>query len=938
MKPVKLEISAFGPYKNKIDIDFENLGSNGVFLITGDTGSGKTTIFDAICFALYGNASGSKRETVSFRSDFATDDVKTFVKFDFFHKGILYEIERVPRYTRKKIRGEGVTTVGGDASITYDSNVITGDKNVTEKCTEILGINVNQFKQIVMIAQGEFMDLLFAKPKDRADILRHIFDTSVYRDISEVLKSRYREKKREYEDCKLSINTYLATIELEDKVSDSDSIDDVMALLEKENKIDKKLEKELEEKKEKIEIDIKMLTDKISDGKLIQENLNNLNNNKEILNKLMLEKEDYDNRELVLNKSKEIWDKVISKRNELEETEKKYNLKKDELYNDLNLYKDTEKKFKEISKSYKDLDSFRDKALKIKETIKEFENKIIVFEEYELMKEKLDYKNLCLNLINLNKKMELMDEFGKYHKLKKQIAKEKKELQKEKDKYISDNKTYLDDYNLFLSSQAGILAKTLKNGDPCPVCGSIEHPKKAVYTDKNIKKEDLDAEKNRLDKYKLYLDDRVNAINNLDKEYSLILQKLDKISEEELIKDIEKLNKCNYQNVDVGSIVLDELVKEITELELRIKEKEKILKNSSLDIIKKKIELDSKKLADINNKINDILEKYNIINQEKIKYETSIELLKKEVFNLENDVKNKTDLYEKSYHELGYKEENDYKKIVLGKEEMISYEEEIRKYQDNVIDVKSKITTLEGVMKGKKGINVDNLIEKKNNLNKQDEYINLSLKEVDNRLSNNLRIYNKIKSVCETLLKLEHDVSIYKDLSDTANGNIVGKNKLEFEQYVQASYFDKVIENANQRFSYMTDDRYMLMRKNESLKISDKLGLELEVMDFYTGKKRDIKSLSGGESFKAALSLSLGMSDTIQMYSGGIVVEAMFIDEGFGSLDTDSLDAALNAIVSLSKDNRIIGIISHVTELKSRIDKKIVVEKSNMGSKVSVVV
>ena len=175
-------------------------------------------------------------------------------------------------------------------------------------------------------------------------------------------------------------------------------------------------------------------------------------------------------------------------------------------------------------------------------------------------------------------------------------------------------------------------------------------------------------------------------------------------------------------------------------------------------------------------------------------------------------------------------------------------------------------------------------------------------------------------------------------MSDTANGNIVGKNKLEFEQYVQASYFDKVIENANQRFSYMTEDRYMLMRKDESMKISDKLGLELEVMDFYTGKKRDIKSLSGGESFKAALSLSLGMSDTIQMYSGGIVVEAMFIDEGFGSLDIESLEAAMNAIVSLSKDNRMIGIISHVTELKSRIDKKIVIEKSNMGSKVSVVV
>ena len=177
---------------------------------------------------------------------------------------------------------------------------------------------------------------------------------------------------------------------------------------------------------------------------------------------------------------------------------------------------------------------------------------------------------------------------------------------------------------------------------------------------------------------------------------------------------------------------------------------------------------------------------------------------------------------------------------------------------------------------------------------------------------------------------------IYKDLSDTANGNIVQVNKQEFEQYVQASYFDKVIDAANQRFSYMTDDRFLLVRKDEATKLNDKLGLEIEVLDYYTGKRRDIKSLSGGESFKAALSLALGMSDTIQMYSGGVVVDAMFIDEGFGSLDTASLESAISAIISLTKNKKMIGIISHVSELKSRIDRKIVVEKTNVGSNVNI--
>ena len=214
----------------------------------------------------------------------------------------------------------------------------------------------------------------------------------------------------------------------------------------------------------------------------------------------------------------------------------------------------------------------------------------------------------------------------------------------------------------------------------------------------------------------------------------------------------------------------------------------------------------------------------------------------------------------------------------------------------------------------------------------------MSLKAVGGRLSNNKQLFDNLKDVSQKIIKLENEVMIYKDLSDTANGSITGKNKLEFEQYVQASYFDRVLVSANKRLKYMTDERYQLVRKEEASKISDKLGLELEVMDYYTGKRRDIKSLSGGESFKASLCLALGMSDTIQEYSGGVVVDAMFIDEGFGSLDDESLEQALNSILFLGAENKVIGIISHVNELKSRIDKKIVVNKSNNGSTINLVI
>ena len=249
MKPIKLVISAFGPYKDRVEIDFSKLGESGIFLITGDTGSGKTTIFDALSFSLFGEASGSRRDNTGFRSDFASDEVDTFVKLEFEHKGVLYNLERKPRYKRRKKKGEGNTIVGGDASLNYLDNVITGDKNVTDKCVEILGMNANQFKQIVMIAQGEFLELLFAKTKDRATIFRHIFDTAIYKDISDKLKDKYLVKKREYEDSCISIKSYINGIQIGKELFGDETIEQIFDILSGEIKNDSKEEKELEEKR-----------------------------------------------------------------------------------------------------------------------------------------------------------------------------------------------------------------------------------------------------------------------------------------------------------------------------------------------------------------------------------------------------------------------------------------------------------------------------------------------------------------------------------------------------------------------------------------------------------------------------------------------------------------------------------------------------------------
>ena len=277
-------------------------------------------------------------------------------------------------------------------------------------------------------------------------------------------------------------------------------------------------------------------------------------------------------------------------------------------------------------------------------------------------------------------------------------------------------------------------------------------------------------------------------------------------------------------------------------------------------------------------------------------------------------------------------------KVKLDKDLYLEYIEEVNGYDNDIRELNSKIDTIKEIIKDKKRIDTSDLEKCKLEKNAELSKIELSLKNVHSRLNNNKIVYDKLCDVYKKVQNLEERLSLIEDLSNTANGNIKGKNKLEFEQYVQASYFDNVLVSANKRFSYMTDDRYLLARKVEASRLSDKLGLELEIIDNYTGKRREVTSLSGGESFKASLSLALGISDVIQSYAGGIVVETMFIDEGFGSLDSESLEASLNAIMMLNDNDRLIGIISHVSELKDRIDKKIVVKNGNNGSSVNAVV
>ena len=946
MKPLKLVMSAFGPYRDRVEVDFEKLGSNGIYLITGDTGSGKTTIFDAISFALFGEASGSRRENGTFRSDFASEKVKTFVELEFEHKGLFYKIERVPRYMRKKVRGEGMTSVLGDATLTYLEEVITGDKNVTDKCVEILGMNASQFKQIVMIAQGEFLELLLSKPKDRASIFRRIFDTGIYKEISDKLKENYLAKRREYEDSRLSLEGYKEGILLENDILTDIETSDLLDLLMKEIEKDKLEEEKIMTEKVNLDKELEVIIKKISEGLMINHNFEVLEKTRLLLKEREQEEDEVISKRKKVLRNQDIWSYIIPKRDEV-------NSVKEELLEKENSLKKYQEEFQNINLGYEKalslfqkVESFTLELEKKKGMKQEYENKLIIWEDILNLENQLKEQKVLRDKILLYEKKEFERKFEQKKLQEVELQNLRKSFLELKEDFFSENQEYLEAYDCFLSSQAGVLAATLKKGCPCPVCGSLDHPCIAVIDGKVVVKDELDDKKKKVDNLQKKLEEYQLLLQDKELKLDHLKQELGSLSLDSLLSEIHKLEKQIQENggnlsekSEFSKEAFQEIEVIIANLEVKYHDMRKeVAGYDTKESIQLEIEILRKEIEEKELKIDEIHKNYEFQLKEKVRVQSMIQVLDEDSLKLKERLDNLSLDYVSSYQKFGYEKEEDYLQVQLTKEDMENLSLEVQNYYEELGQLQSKINTLEDVVVGKKMVNVLELEGEKCQINEKLEGIHSSLKSIGNKISNNVKVYDKIDAVYKKVKNLEKEVMIYKDLSDTANGTIAGKNKLEFEQFVQASYFDRVIASANKRFGYMSEERFQLVRKEEASKVSEKLGLELEVMDYYTGKKRDIKSLSGGESFKAALSLALGMSDTIQAFSGGVVVDAMFIDEGFGSLDEESLEAALNAIMMLSQGNRLIGIISHVNELRSRIDKKIVIKKSSCGSSVSVVV
>ncbi len=874
MKPIKLTMSAFGPYAKETTIDFSAFGMDEPFLIAGDTGAGKTTIFDALSFALYGEASGGKdrRGSNSFRSDFADMNTRTFVKLTFEHKGQTWKIERNPQYERLRLRGEGMTTESANAIM---DNENTGEhieklSDVNAKVLELLGLSQDQFAQTVMIAQGDFLKILTADTSERTKLFQKIFNTSIYSEISDKLGDKDKACKKERAELENIILYAENSISPEDAfekaeelrayqghIEHTDSILECLGeLIVWEENQKAAAVKRKKASKEKIED----LTRAIENGKHVNDDFDEKEEKGESLKNLLSEKTAIDNDRKVLENARKA-NALKSLELLVKQTESNISGEKDTL-------SEAEEKLNEITSSIPSAKENLQSANENKDKIQELRTEAEILEK----------------LLPTLKEIEALSK--KYDAAKKDHEHKISEAENASARYSE----LLTKYNLNI---AGILAKDLKDGMACPVCGSTAHPAKAGLTSENITKEALDSAER----------DRTNAEKSLSNALGDVTELRGQLSSKK--DELAKLNLSENEKTET--------------LQARIDEKKALADDYQEEI----------------NNASDTLIK---LNTDKTTYENSINETKGRISNLEKTYQEQLAEFKEKLKSSGFETDEEYHKALRLDDDIDCLDNEIKQYDSNVKSLEDRISELEEKINGKSRIDLSELENKKDIANAEEIDASNEENRLNTALSNHKNANDKIKEANVKIKNRREHWSIIQQLSKCCSGQTesgVQRAKITFEAYVQQYYFNKVVAAANKRLWILTDNMFTLRCRKDAKDLRSQSGLDLEVLDQNTMKWRDVSTLSGGESFMASLSLALGLSDVVQSKSGQIEIDAMFIDEGFGTLDENILQNSIKVLENLAGGKRLIGIISHVHELEERINKKLIVKKTLTGSEIT---
>ncbi|RGF26132.1 AAA family ATPase [Faecalibacillus intestinalis] len=998
MMPISLTLSAFGPYPDTITIDFESFQEDGLFLITGPTGSGKTMIFDAMIFALYGKTSGQIRQTDSLRCDHALNEIPTFVEFSFSLHQQNYTIKRNPKYY---LEGKKTPKQPSALLTLPDGKMVEGIKEVNQKMISLLGVDDQQFKQICMIAQGEFTKLIMASSDEREKVLRELFHSETYQKLEEKLKVHLKTYQDKYDLLLNKRKDLMQELQVEDH---QEYLSKQTKLIASQQKEYDDLKKDLDQKKQQLQlyrlqnqrlIQLKDLKQQFQDLKKQENDYQKLNKTVDTLKKaqetnylyisyikqqkklqtLKLNQEDFLKQLKKLEKDyqeKKVQANSLDYKQQTKEKLQNQIQETKQLINQIYQYQNDYQNLQTLKQQYRMLDEEHKLFLKKKE---KFENGLQrdqeriqseqqVQSKYELIKQQ--YVRLNEQKVKVHQLSDYYDQILKLNENKSDLQEEYTVVEKQVD---HEKMQYNQMEKLYFRKQAGIFALQLKEDQPCPICGSLHHPHPAQIEKEDITKEKLDQQAKKVKQQEHRLQDILQKIllSNQKKEMlvkqtkqlSSELNIQEEISKEIFIKELDHLSK-DEKRMKKEYLELQDELKYIQKLKksvaLSLKdmstyESKELKQAQSLDNIQVQIHQLSGKLDDSlrQYEIGEVNKNYQQVQKEYRQLSLEIETIQQDYEKVKNkylEIKTKiSSLNQQIIQEQEIYDELDNKyhtalDAFINEEEFLNLKTQInqisileKKYQDYLISLKSlneQIISLENEVKDSTYVDLSSLSETIKEVNQQLREKNDDLEKLKIDYSLKEKMIKDIQKINQQLEKDEDTYQRYLDLYNLASGK--NNARVSIERYVLATYFENMLIYANVIMKQLSQGRYQLLRKDDAGKGRSQQGLELDVFDQESGNIRSIKTLSGGESFKAALSLALGLSRMVQDYAGGIELNTLFIDEGFGSLDSQSLDQAMNCLMELHHENKLIGIISHVSDLKDRIERQLVVERKQKQS------
>lgn len=925
MKPLKLTMSAFGSYAGKNVIDFTGQ-QQGIFLITGDTGAGKTTIFDAITYALYNQTSGGERNGNMMRSQYAQPETETYVELEFLYRGQTYRVRRNPDYKITKTLKNGKIReqkVPHSVELTLpDGTVFPEKKNATDaKIIEILGLTADQFSQIVMIAQGDFLKLLYTKSDERKMIFSKLFRTDIYWKIQENLRrksmemdERIQENDRAFEQEKSRIiplpeseelpldelverlrerlkdalkeqNLCRANVEeLNKKITKYEEINKLFVSLEKIRQTGKELEaRQAESKERRQQIENARKADKVLVAE--QQNLRQQQEVEQSAQAIAKMTE-------TLANDQEMFETLKTQQQEAEAKQKREAA-------------DIQKKMLALEQSFPSYEALQNARSEEQQAKKVWEDLGKTSEE------------------SFHKKEAGIAALKEQQKQQEQVVEQTKKNWEQTSLSASESaKHYEHMYEAFLKEQAGILAENLSAGCPCPVCGSTVHPDPAKLSDHAVTELEVEQAKKT----------RAAAEEKRDLAYAAF--EAEKTEKQKLAQAVEKeeadfvlaqtIAKQQRKEAEQNYVSLQKIAEQIREKlvypSLAEAKKQYAAMQKALEAAEQEIERKRQKVSEL-------AEAMNTLKGQKLAEEENQKTAKKLAAKTEKE-------YAKLLEKSGFVSEETYHLAILPERSRSKLEREEKEYESQCLRQQSEQKLLEKQVSGKTYTDTTEL-------NEQLKAEKQALKEAEKTYMELHTAYENDRSVlqnCAVYLekgkKLESEDQVIKSLSKTANGRLSGSAKIDFETYIQRQYFKQIIHEANKRLLTMSNHQFILKLKEEAntgRKTNE--GLDLSVYSLVTDSERDVKTLSGGESFLAALAMALGLSDIVERSAGAIHPDMMFIDEGFGSLDAQSRQQAIEVLGELAGDSRMVGIISHVTELKEQIDRKLVVSRTDKGSR-----